>query len=196
MPPLSVRAFASKLGVSHVAVLKGIKAKRLLHSVQINAKGHAEIVDFDLAKREWETNASKPPKVESPVVVTQPPVSVTTVTTPPPDTVIEGIGAAGPLHATSLVEAQRLLTLEKLRKQRLDIETEIGHLVLKTDVAKVLYEGDKILRENILNVPARISGSLAATTDAGEVYRMLDAALREALAATAGKYQEQAAALG
>jgi len=193
--PLSVRAFATQIGVSHVAVLKAIKAKRLQHSVRRNAKGHAEIVDFDLARKEWEVNAGKPHKVLTPIAplaVTSPVAPVTSPTPPLQASSEEILGPGGPLHADSLVEAQRLLTLERLRKQRLDIEESLGRLVKKTDVAKVLYEGDKILRENILNIPARLSSTLAATVDSGEVYRLLDAALREALQATAAEYREAA----
>lgn len=200
--PLSVRAFASKLGVSHVAVLKAIKTGRLVTSIRQNAKGHAEIVDFDIARQEWEANAGRPPKSIPPVVVTPVTNVVTTVTTTPESgtvpqpSVDDVIGEGGPLHASSLIEAQRLLTLERLRRQRLDLERDTGRLVLRTDVAKVIFESEKILRENMLNVPARISGTLAATTDPATVYQLLDAALREALQATASQYEERAAAHG
>jgi hypothetical protein len=170
--PLSLRAFAKRLGVSQPAVTKAIKAGRLVHAVGHNAKGQPQIIDFDLGRQEWNANAAKPTRV------------------PPPATEDD---QAEPGKDT-LNEAQRLLTLEKLREKRIAIDVRLGQLVEKKAVAKILFEGDRILREQILNLPARLAPELAAETDVAKIQLRLDAAIRQALSATADRYGALASA--
>lgn len=193
---LSVRAFAKVLGVSHVAVLKAIERGRLRHSVRVNPLGKTEIHDVLMARQEWESNAGKVPKSApsvtpapaAPMVVTPP---VTTVTTPawqpPPGRRDE------PIEADSLSEAQRLAALELARQRRLANQLKEEQLLPAAAVNKLRFEAERTLRENMLNIPARISGQLAAETDTARVYIMLDEAIREALTTTGAQYRAEAA---
>ncbi len=184
---LSVRAFAKVLGVSHVAVLKAIERGRMRHSVRVNPLGKTEIHDVDLARSEWTSNAGKVPKVTSaaPAVVTPP---VTAPAAPP-----SVPRRDEPIEAGSLSEAQRLSALELARQRRLANQLKEAQLLPAAAVIKLRFEAERSLRENMLNIPSRIAGQLAAETDVARVYIMLDEAIREALAMTGAHYRAAAA---
>lgn len=192
---LSVRAFAKELGVSHVAVLKAIERGRLKHSVRVNPRGHTEIHDVALAKREWADNAGKTPKSSTttvPSAASQPvvtgPVTPVTSSLPPADTGLLPVGD-GRLTADTLAEAQMLAALELARQRRLANQLREEQLVPAAAVKKLRFEAERALRENLLNIPARIAGSLAAESDVSQVYLLLDEAIREALRATGAAYR-------
>jgi hypothetical protein len=56
-------------------------------------------------------------------------------------------------------------------------------LVEVSRASKEAFESARIIREAMLNLPARLAGELAAETDATAVHLRLDAAIREALGA-------------
>jgi hypothetical protein len=89
------------------------------------------------------------------------------------------------ISAATLSEAQRLATIERARKLRLENNLREGSLVELSKVNREAFEAERIVREAILNLPARLSAELAGETDSGRVYLRLDAALREALNAAA-----------
>mgnify|MGYP006949691609 FL=1 len=196
---LSVRAFAKVLGVSHVAVLKAIERGRLRHSVRVNPLGKTEIHDVDLARQEWEANAGKVPKSVLPAAAAP---AGQMVVTPPVTTVTASAPAAAPpvapyidtpLFADSLSKAQLLSALELARQRRLANQLKEGQLLPAAAVTKLRFEAERTLRENMLNIPSRIAGQLAAETDVARVYIMLDEAIREALATTGAEYRAAAA---
>ena len=158
---LSVRAFARRTGVSHVAVLKAIRIGRLKQSIR-RRDGTPVIVDVACADREWRDNASRTP-----------PATPKTRKKPP----------AEPTSGPTLTEATRQVTMERQRKLAMENAVASGQLVAKTAVVKEAFEAERIIREAILNLPARIAGELAAESDANRVSAKLDAALREALTA-------------
>ncbi len=168
---LSVRAFAQRLGVSHVAVLKAIKGGRLSSSVRLNAKGKAVIVDEAVARQEWAANAGRPTKPAAVHGATSDAVTVTAVTEP--------------VTATTLTEAQRIATVERARKLRLENDTREQRYVPVAKTRREAFEAARLIRDSLLNIPARLSGELAADTDAAVVFRKLDAAIRQALSTLA-----------
>jgi hypothetical protein len=54
--PMSLRAFAKRLGVSHTAVGKGIRNGRIERALGFDLNGRPMIADPDLAEREWRDN--------------------------------------------------------------------------------------------------------------------------------------------
>src|SRR5262245_37170702 len=98
----SLRAFGRRLGGSPDAVSQGVGTGRLVHAVRRNARGEPQIVDLELGRKEWRANAAKPTR-----------------------------GRRGQNGVVSLTEAQRLLTLERLRAARLDRDLRLGSLVKK-----------------------------------------------------------------
>jgi hypothetical protein len=66
-------------------------------------------------------------------------------------------------------------------KARLEALQGRNELVPVAAVRKAAQELGQALRDNVMGVPNRIAGMLAATTDAGEVTRLLEEELRVAL---------------
>lgn len=189
---LSVRAFAKVLGVSHVAVLKAIERGRLRASVRVNPLGRPEIFDVERARQEWTANAGRATKgstgAEGSGLPAVPPVTVVTppvTTLPNPD--------ERPLEAKSLQDAQLLAALELARQRRLANQLRERQLLPADAVKKLQFEALRTLRENMLNIPARIAGALAAETDVSRIHRLLDQAIREALTTTGTAYRSAVA---
>jgi hypothetical protein len=189
---VSAREFGRQVGVSHVAVLKGIKNGRLLASLAVGLDGKPAIVDAELARHEWFANAGQARNSGGAAAARagdEPPVTPVPDAPLPPDNPLGDTELLGDeageseevTDFTTLNGAQRLVTLERARKLRLENEIKRGRLVDVSTAAKEAFEAERIIRESILNLPARLSGELAAETDAGRVYAKLDAALRQAL---------------
>ncbi len=189
---VSYREFARRQGISDTAVRKGIKAGRLRAS--IDAAG--AILDYDLAVREWQATSRR----EDPTVPAPPPAAAAPrtdgdlVRTDAPDG-SHRLEATAPapagvvITADSLVEAQRLATIERARKLRLENDQAEGRLVPVDLVAKEAFEAQRIIREAMLNLPARISGELAAVSgiEASRAFMLVDRAIRDALNQTADR---------
>lgn len=194
----SLRELARQLGVTVQAVRKGIRSGRLNTSVGQTPAGKPCITDFSLAKAEWTRSsrtghgATEPsaPKV-APVSPGQIPkvAAVDQVRSEPEDaedveTLQDALHPGEALSASTLIEAQRLATLERAKKLRLENDIAEGRVVLREVVAREAFEAERIVREGCLNIPARIAADLAAEVDPAKVYLRLDAAIREALSAT------------
>ncbi len=162
----SLRGLARRLGVADNAVRKAIKSGRLRASVGRDEKGRPCITDVELAATEWTQNVSRLPAPRETTKPTQP---------------------AEIISKDTLTEAQRMATLERGRKLRLENDLKDGRLVEVGKAAREAFEAARIIREAILNIPARLSSELAAESDGSRVYSKLDAALREALNSTSDR---------
>jgi hypothetical protein len=85
----------------------------------------------------------------------------------------------------TLVKAQTEAAIQRGRQLRMENDEREGLLVPADKAATEAFDFARTLRENILNIPARLSAELAAESDAGTVHRRLEDALREALESTA-----------
>jgi hypothetical protein len=162
---VSLRGFARSQGVSLTAVRKAIKAERLKESIRTDAKGRPYIWSPSVAEAEWTQNRRR----TSPV-------------------------AAGPpslLTVGSLAEAQRLATIERARKLRMENDLTEGRLVDVGETSREAFESARIIRESLLNIPARLAAEIAAEPDATKVHIRLEVALREALNSTANTLKAQ-----
>lgn len=186
---LSVQAFATVIGVSRQAVEKAIKSGRLRASVERNAKGRPVIADVEAAKGEWTASASKLRAV--PGGATGGGGAVAAVADAD-DTAAE---TSSPLEADSLVDAQRIVTLERARAIRLSLDVKRGQLLERNAVVKLQFETTRTIREAMLNIAARLAHELAAETgtDAGRMFVRLDGAIREALSTVAERFEALAA---
>jgi len=190
----SLRELARQLGVSVQAVRKGIRSGRLSASLGQTAAGKPCITDFALAKQEWTrssrtgTGATETP---APVPVASPAVVVPVVLAEADDEVQQVETLQDVLHpgealsASTLIEAQRLATLERAKKLRLENDLSERRLIPRERVQKEAFEAERIVREGMLNITARIAPELAGETDPVRVALKLDAAIRQALSATA-----------
>lgn len=196
----SYRELARHVGVSETAVRKRIKSGGLLKCLGKTQKGQPVIADMRLAVDEW--NASSKTGVMAPAwgsregFAASVALGIQTAVTlspslghdddvdeEPSESADEAAQTTG--GAKTLTEAQRLATIQRERKLRLENDVFEGRLVHVDKVSKEAFEAERTIRENMLNMPARISGELAAETDAAKVYIRLDAAIREALNVTA-----------
>jgi hypothetical protein len=64
---------------------------------------------------------------------------------------------------------------ERARKLRMENDAREGSLVEVQQATRQAFEFARTLRENILNIPARLSAELAAENDGARVYQRLDA---------------------
>lgn len=150
--PLSLRAFAKRLGVDESAVRKAIVRGRLVASVGRNAKRQPVILDAAKARQEWMDNASK---------------------------VQRGPGSA------LLAEAQRTVAVERARGLKLANDQRLGRVIDLEKAQRQSFESARVIRDAILNLPARLAGELAAESDPARVHQRLDEELRLALDAVA-----------
>jgi len=161
----SYRAFARLEGVTDKAVRKAVASGRI-RSVGRDERDRPFISDVEQARVEFRKNAGQARREPSAGPRTSP----------------QGGELVTP---ATLNEAQRLATMERVRKLRLENDLKQGRLVDVKDVTKEAFESSRVIREAMLNLPARLSSELAAEGDPARVYRILDNALREALVAAA-----------
>ena len=155
---MNASAYARHRGVSHVAVLKALKAGRI-------AKETDGTIDPVKADALWNKNtspaqqrkASKQPAVERPVET--PAVS------------------NGPSYAQS----RAIKEAYNARLAKLEYEEKSGILV-RTDTVKVSWFNVlRVLRDRTLNLPDRLAPILAAEMDPKQVRELLDTELRQIL---------------
>lgn len=186
MKTVSYREFSRLVGVSDTAIRKAIKSGRFKDFDGKTPDGKPCIVNVNRAIEVWVAHAAnrglrtrQSAGSQSPPDSKQPNAAADTpdVETPPVESSV--------ISAKTLIEAQRLATLERAKKLRLENDLTRGRLVEVGKVAKEAFEAQRTLREAILNIPSRLSAELAAESDAARVYLRLEAALREALNETA-----------
>lgn len=208
---MSIAAFARDRKVDEKAVRKAIASGRLSRAVlgRSSTGRRVTIADPEAARREWIDNAGQAPRVEAPAVVTPAAVleapivagsdplaarlaamraeraaASAATSAPAPAAAVEAPRAVGKPGST-LMDAQRRVTLERGRKLKLENDRRAGELVEVAIVAREAFDASRIIREAVLNLPARIAAELAAMTDAHDVYVRLDEALRAILSETA-----------
>jgi hypothetical protein len=179
MESMSLSAFATRMHVTPQAVSAAVRRRRLKRSIAHDASGRPFISDFAVASLEWQENRSRLAPLASPVGTSAPaPVPTSALEEVPP-------AAADPVASPSLVDAQTAAMIERARKFRMENDLREGLLLEVGQAARAAFEFARVLREAVLNVPARVSAELAAETDATRVHLRLERALREALEATA-----------
>lgn len=152
---------ARRLHVSRPAVTQGVRRGRFPRSVVHDATGRPAVVDMDLAEHEWRATTKR-------LSNGRPPSTNTT--------------GAVPLGTTiTLTEAQRQVAIERARQLKIANDIRQGQLIDANQAAKDAFESARVLREAVLNLPARLAPELAAETDATRIFTRLDAELRQAL---------------
>lgn len=70
---------------------------------------------------------------------------------------------------------------ERARLAKIKADEAEGELVEKAPLVRQWYEHTRVTREQLMTVPGRVAGQLAGTSDEREVYRILQAEIRQAL---------------
>lgn len=160
---LSLRKYAEHRGVSHTAVQRAIKSKRLLESVEI-VNGRQQIRDVETADREWHAN-------------TRP--------------TLANMAAASPRRATEQPAEDVARTVPDINESRarreaalaglaeLELEERRGKLVPVEEARATVIDRFTAVRTRLLGLPSRCRQQLPHLTDVD--VRVIDDLVREAL---------------
>lgn len=186
----SLRQLARLLGVNEKAVRKALAAGVFKGSVHRDETGAPVLTDLALAVSEWERSGrqlragrrrdsapeERPAPVVAPLPVEDEPDDLPSL--PVPD-----------VHEPTLVDAQRAAMVERGRKLKLENDLREGQLVEASAASREAFEFARVIREAVLNIPARLAAELAGETDATRVHLRLEAALHEALQGVASRLE-------
>lgn len=164
---ISVLAYAKLRGVSHVAVIKAIKAGRLSKSITM-VSGKAKINDPALADQEWEANTDvaqrrekKESKPKNKAVVKESPQ--------PEQTAVADKMPSGPTYAQS----RAIREAYQARLSKLEYEEKSAKLH-KTDECRVeQFNRARKARDMLITIPDRLAPALVHRTDQREIHRIL-----------------------
>jgi hypothetical protein len=163
---LSIRAYARHRGVSHVAVMKALRAGR------ISAEADGSI-DPNHADQAWAKN-SEPPRVSAAHRAAPVAMQATVRDAPAP---------ALPTGGTSLLQARTVNEVVKAQTNKVRLAQLKGEVVDRAAALAHVFTLARAERDAWLNWPARIVAPLAAQfgVDAHALHLALDAAVREHL---------------
>jgi len=91
----------------------------------------------------------------------------------------------GGVQDPAFAEIQRKKEHYRAEIARLDFEERVGHLVERAALEAEAFRIGRLVRDAVLNVPARLAGILAAESDQRRVHDLLEAELRQSLEALA-----------
>lgn len=178
--------FARAKGVSPAAVSTAMK-ERIAAAVSTNGK--KRMIDLDEGLRLWDKNtrstntsklsdAAKERNRRAPAEQPSAPLP----DRPPTDQELQAFIMGLPEDQIPGVDVSRERREHyQAEKAKLEALQGRGELVPVASVRKAAQELGQALRDNVMGVPNRIAGMLAATTDTGEVTRLLEEELRVAL---------------
>jgi uncharacterized protein YjiS (DUF1127 family) len=156
--PLSLRGLAGLLGASEGAIRKAIRSGRLAKSIGRDERGRPFVLDLAVAKREWATNRSAPAPAADGGNGAAAGASVAKAATGMPENLTE---------AQIRVQFQRevKLELENLQKQ--------GKLLDAAVARRDAFNGARMIRDGLLNLPDRLAAELAAMTDPAAIHERM-----------------------
>ncbi|MGE3624379.1 MAG: hypothetical protein AB7H77_10990 [Bdellovibrionales bacterium] len=162
---LSITAYARHRGVSHVAVLKAIKAGRI-------EKEPDGTIDPEKADAAWtrNTNQAQQRKAAKPSEQQRNHTDAEAHVGPP-------IVNSGP----SFAQSRAIKEAYNARLAKLAYEEKSGALVRADSIKVSWFNVLRVLRDRTLNLPDRLAPMLAAETDPKTVRDMLDEELRKIL---------------
>lgn len=179
---VTMAEYARMRGCSKAAVTKAVKRGQL-HLVD-------RLVDPVEADRTWPRTAG-PPAAASPEP-SQSPVRSASTPGPPPK---PGVNGKGPGNSGTRPgdldywDARADSEWHKARLLELDLAEREGRLLDAKEVERDLFEGYRAVREALLTVPDRVSGTLAGESNADVIYRILTAEIRQALEQLHARYR-------
>ena len=166
MALMQVTQYAQHRGVQLRAVQFALERGR----IHRNAEG---LIDSDLADREWEenTNAAQARPGRKP-------------RKDPAESLMRGGNVAGQeptVGLTSFNSARTIKEIYDAKLKKLEHDERAGKLLPKRDVEVTAFNRARILRDAILNVPARLAARLAAEPDQIACHNILEQDLRAVL---------------
>lgn len=159
---LTITAYARHRGVSHVAVLKAIKAGR----IEKEADG---TIDPAKADATWTRNTNQAQQRK------------TTKQSEPQRNAAEAEAPVGPPivnSGPSFAQSRAIKEAYNARLAKLSYEEKSGALVRTDNVKVAWFNTLRVVRDRTLNLPDRLAPILAAETDPKVVREMLEEELR------------------
>jgi hypothetical protein len=172
---LSIRAYARRRGVSHVAVLRATKAGR----IPLEADGTIDPVKADAA---WERSSD--PARRKPAAGRMRPVPEVAIDSVRDTLKEQGLPAGGGL---SFVQARTAHEIAKAHLARLRLQRMKGEVVERARAAALVFQLAREERDSWLNWPARIAAIMAAElgVEAHAMQKTLETHVRAQLAGLA-----------
>lgn len=140
-------------------------------------RGSKRLIDKDKADHLWNSRGARPPKAiprtQRPAVeLTELPTAdqLRSVVAHLPEDAIPGLDVSRERKEHYQAELARVNAMK-----------ERGELVVADEVKKAAFSLGRTLRDQMMGIPERVAGQLAATTDVREVFRLLDDEIRMAL---------------
>jgi hypothetical protein len=159
--PLSLRAYARSRGLSHTAVQRAVRERRLVRSLTLDERGVAKIGDPKLADEEW---------------------SAFTRARLHQQGLLENTGAGTQLRVNpeqfDYQKARAAREHYEAELKRLEYETAVRQLLNAEEVKLRTFKAARQARDALLSIPDRMAPVLAAETNAFEVHRILTDELR------------------
>ncbi len=159
---LSITAYARHRGVSHVAVLKAIKAGR----IEKEADGTIDPAKADAA---WARNTNQAQQ-RKPAKQSEPQRNETEAEAPVGPPIVN----SGP----SFAQSRAIKEAYNARLAKLSYEEKSGALVRTDNVKVAWFNTLRVVRDRTLNLPDRLAPILAAETDPKIVREILEEELR------------------
>jgi hypothetical protein len=153
---LGVKAYADHRGVSHVAVIKAIRAGKLARSVTFNDKGKAQI-DPTVADEEWVPAIVAKQEAQASQALDEPGVS--------------------------FAEARTIRENYNAKLAKLEFHKRAGKLVDAEIVKREAFKTARIVRDALSNIPDRLAPQLAAESDQFKIHRLMTEEIRKSLEA-------------
>ncbi len=190
-PPLSLRAYAKRVGVSVEAVSKAVTSGRLSASVVRDERGAPKIGDVELADREWAANTR--PRVDYPPVAPPPdaaapppkpspkPDAASRARARPAPTSPQPIGDVPDYNVSRAMREAHAARREAAMADRAELEVaEMRGDLVSVDAARAdVTDIFKRLRTKLLALPSRTAQRLPSL--AHQIVPVLDELIREAL---------------
>lgn len=176
---LSIRAYAKRIGVSHVAVIGAIKRGVLNSAVVI--EGATKLIDVDVADREWQLNADESMRRDG--RITQIPRAAAPAPQHAPPA-----GANDPEAgiASSFQRARAVKEQFSARMAKLEYERESGTLINAQDVQNRIADHVRAALDILAARRRRLAPELALETDPRKIEAALEQSDREFAAEMAG----------
>jgi len=190
---LTVAAWAKREGISRQAAHKRVRSGK----VRLNDRG---LIDAEQASEQWRANRDCLQQQRGAAAVAERETTGKPVPAPPPRTIqLPEPVLAEPVQApeaeldsgsieladnTSLAESQRIQSLLKARRQKLEQELAEGKLVEASSIAIQIETRARSERDALLNWPAQVAAELAAEFGVDErlLHSRIDALIRNFLA--------------
>jgi hypothetical protein len=153
--------YAAHRGVAFPVVQRAIAAGRIKLSED-------NLIDTEVADREWTANTDQS-KIRKPPAVAGSPGGPPSEIKGRPTEAVPGIAYA---------DARALREVCDVQRRQLELAVRRGELVRRDEVEAESFRAYRMLRDAVLNLPARLAAQLAAESDEDRVHALLEAEVK------------------